>query len=398
MASDVKPRSSPRPRPAAQAPSLRVLICPDKFKGTLTAPEAAAAIARGWHRARPGDTLEPLPISDGGDGFGELLGRPLGAQENRAPIVDAAHRSRRAVWWWEPRSRTALIESARAIGLAMLPPGRFHPFELDTYGLGLLLRAAARRRPRRTLIGLGGSATNDGGFGLARALGWRAVDAAGRRLTRWTELEQLTRLIPPAQPPALGEVIVAVDVRNRLLGPRGCTRVYGPQKGLRPEEFPRAERCLRRLARAVAALQSGQPLLDRQPGAGAAGGLGFGLMAFAGARLEPGFELFARHVNLESRLAAADLVITGEGALDATSLDMGKGVGGVARWCRRAGKPCLALAGVVAARARAARWFAGVHALAPDLTTTDQARLHAARWLAELARRVASGPLPTAGT
>jgi glycerate kinase len=368
----------------------RVLICPDKFKGTLTATQAAGAIAQGWRRSRPADELELLPISDGGDGFGELLGWLHGARERVTRTVDAAHRPLEATWWWEPRSRTAIIESARIIGLAMLPPGRFHPCELDTFGLGEVLRAAARLRPRRTLVGVGGSATNDAGFGLARSLGWTFQDRAGKHLTRWTQLGDLERLVAPAKRCKLGDLIVAVDVRNRLLGVHGCTRVYGPQKSIRPEDIAPAERCLRRLARVVGHAWRSRPRPASLPGAGAAGGLGFGLVAFAGARIEPGFEFFARFVGLAKRIAAADLVITGEGALDETTLSMGKGVGGLARLCRRRRRPCLALGGVVQARERAERRFTGVHALAPDLTSIEDAKHRAAQWLAELARRVAA--------
>lgn len=376
-------------RTAAAERPRRVLICPDKFKGTLSATAAARAIARGWRASRPADTLDLLPISDGGDGFGELLGQLLEARACEVATRDAAHRPRRARWWWEPRRRLAIVESARVIGLARLPPGQFHPFDLDTFGLGAVLRAVARRRPRRTLVGLGGSATNDAGFGLARALGWRFFARDGRALTRWTELAELASVRPPRQRPAWGELLVAVDVRNRLLGPRGCTRIYGPQKGLRPEDLAPAERCLRRLAHVLG--RAGQRVAPAGlPGAGAAGGLGYGLMVFAGARLVPGFELFARLSRLGARVARADWVITGEGALDETTLAMGKGVGGVARLCRQKQRPCLALAGRVSDRARAARWFTAVHALTPDLTSPARARREAAKWLTELARRVAA--------
>jgi glycerate kinase len=373
-----------------RAVPLRVLICPDKFKGTLTAGDAAGAIAAGWRKARPADALELLPISDGGDGFGELLGRQLGAVERSVQTVDAAHRPVRACWWWEPKSRTAIIESARVIGLAMLPAGKFHPFQLDTFGLGKVLRAAAKLCPRRTLIGIGGSATNDGGFGLARALGWEFVGAAGEVLECWTRLEDLEAIVPPTRPPALGELIVAVDVRNRLLGARGCTRVYGPQKGIRPEDLQPAERCLRRLARIANRLRPVRSGFASLPGSGAAGGLGFGLVMFAGARVVSGFDLFAEQSGLSRRIAAADVVITGEGAIDQTTLAMGKGVGGVAKLCRRMRKPCLGMGGVVLERGRARRLFTEVHALAPDLTTPELARNHAGKWLRELARLVAA--------
>ena len=158
---------------------LHVLIIPDKFKGTLTAAAAAEAIARGWRKARPHDSLDLLPMSDGGDGFGEVTSALLRARVQRVKTVDAAHRPCVARWWWEPRTRTAIIESAAVIGLAMLPPRRFHPFQLDTLGLGAVVRAAREKGGRRCLMGIGGSATNDGGFGLARALGWEFLDRSG---------------------------------------------------------------------------------------------------------------------------------------------------------------------------------------------------------------------------
>lgn len=250
--------------------ALRVLIAPDKFKGTLAASEAADAIAIGWRKGRPGDTLDLLPITDGGDGFGAVMGRLMGAREQRVDTVDAANRPQVAGWWWEPSSRTAIIESARAIGLALLPARRFHPFGLDTFGLGALLKAAAGAGAKRCEVGIGGSATNDGGFGLARSLGWRFKNGRGAEITSWTELEGLEKLERPADGPRFEELAAAVDVENPLLGPVGCTRVYGPQKGLAAEEVDVAERCLAKLAATVAAkfgLDCGG-----EPGAGAGPG------------------------------------------------------------------------------------------------------------------------------
>jgi len=369
------------------AVALRVLIAPDKFKGTLSAAAAARAIARGWKRTRPGDCLELFPISDGGDGFGEVLGRLLGARRRRTRTVNAAGEPCRAPWWWAARSQTAVVESAGVVGLAMLPRGRFHPFALDTRGLGRVLRAVAARGARDCILGIGGSATNDGGFGLARALGWRFLDRTGRELERWTDLERLARLVPPLGPRLFRSLMVAVDVRNPLLGARGATRVYGPQKGLRRGDYPRAERCLRRLA-LVGRRFCGRALAA-QPGAGAAGGLGFGLALFLGARLAPGFELLAQRGALERRLRRTDLVITGEGAMDRSTL-MGKGVGELAVRCQQRGIPCLALAGTVVRSAELARRFTAVHALT-DVTSHAAAQTRAAFWLERLAQQAARG-------
>jgi glycerate kinase len=365
--------------------SLNVLIAPDKFKGTLSAGAAAAAIARGWGRTRPRDCLTLLPITDGGDGFGEVVGRLLGAGSETVRTVNAAGHRRRARWWLEPQSKTAVIESASVIGLAMLPPGRFHPFQLDTFGLGAVFDAAVANGARRCLVGIGGSATNDGGFGLARALGWQFLDRSGHSIDHWTGLGQLAKIRQPKPRPWFKELLVAVDVQNRLLGPRGATRVYGPQKGLRPRDFPLAERCLRRLAKLLKQELGRDYSVDA--GAGAAGGLGFGLLAFADATLEPGFGLFARLAGLERRLASADLVITGEGGLDDSTF-MGKGVGQIARQCRRLGIGCLGLAGVLSISAPKRRLFTRTLALT-EVTSLEQAKAEPGRWLAELAAAAA---------
>ncbi|MFM8360209.1 MAG: glycerate kinase, partial [Verrucomicrobiota bacterium] len=351
---------------------------------------AAGAIANGWWRNRPGDEVEILPMSDGGDGFGEILAALTGAAEQACPTTDAAHRPREARWWWQADLGLAIVEAAQVNGLALLPPGRFHPFELDTAGLGPVLQAVARAGARRCLVGVGGSATNDGGFGLARSLGWEFLDAQDRPLDRWPRLTQLARLVPP-EPLAPGcDWVVAVDVDNPLLGPDGCSRVYGPQKGLVVQQAPIAEAALAKMAEAVRT-ELGRDLAG-EPGAGAAGGLGFGLRAFLGARLESGFELFASLARLDDQIARADLVITGEGAIDRQSL-MGKGTGRVARRCRQLGKPCLGLAGTVDAAATAQPrepLFMGLHGITPGMTTPAEARQDAARWLERLAAQVSA--------
>ncbi len=330
---------------AVRLTPVRILIVPDKFKGTLPAHRVAAAIAAGWRRARPTDHLDCLPLSDGGDGFGPVLGELLSAKPRRVATLDAAHRPCRARWWWAEGAHTAIIETAQSNGLALLPQGTFHPFDLDTFGIGKLIQAALDAGAKTCLLGVGGSATNDGGFGLARARGWRFLDRAGTELLRWTDLHRLSRLEPPVLPPGQPGCrwVVATDVSNALLGPQGASRVYGPQKGLRPEDMAAAERSLRRLA-AVVRRQSGFD--SRAPGSGAAGGLGFGLQAFLGAERRLGFDIFAELAQLESRIRQADLVLTGEGGVDRSSL-MGKGVGQLLDLCARHGTPAMVLAGRV---------------------------------------------------
>ena len=367
--------------------SLKVLIVPDKFKGTLGAKDAAAAMARGWRKARPNDRIRQLPMSDGGDGFGEVISNVLDARVQHVTTLNAAHQKCRVKWWWQPKTRTAIIESARVIGLAQLPAGKFHPFELDSFGLAVVVSAAAAKGARHCVIGIGGSATNDGGFGLARALGWEFLDDNGVAIEQWTRLDTLARIRRPSRrTKGFAHLRVAVDVGNPLLGRSGATKVYGPQKGLRPEELQRAERCLRRLA-AVFEKQFGGKFAV-QPGAGAAGGLGFGLMAFLDAEAEAGFEFFAHASRLQSQLKWGDLVITAEGRMDRSTL-MGKGVGEIGRACQRLSVPCVGLCGEVQQRKRLADVFDGIHALT-DLTGVESARRDAGYWLEELSRRTAS--------
>jgi glycerate kinase len=220
---------------------------------------------------------------------------------------------------------------------------------------------------------------------LARALGWEFVDRKGELIERWTGLSRLERIRVPRRRRWFSAVVAVTDVQNLLLGQHGATRVYGPQKGLRPRDFALAERCLRRLARVVKR-QFGHDFA-RQPGAGAAGGLGFGLLAFLGAELAPGFDLFARQAALERRLRAADLVVTGEGAIDRSTL-MGKGVGQIAQRCRQLKIPCIALAGMVGADLGAGTGFTQARALT-ELTTAAQAKARPAYWLERLARQAA---------
>jgi glycerate kinase len=205
-------------------------------------------------------------------------------------------------------------------------------------------------------------------------------------LTRWTQLHGLAQIRPPDRPLAFEELVVAVDVQNLLLGPAGCTRVYGPQKGLRPEDFEFAERCLGQL---VGIFERELHLKCGEiPGSGAAGGLGYGLASFAGARLESGFGLFARCARLAEKLPGAHLVLTGEGAIDSSTL-MGKGVGELAAWCRQLQVPCIGLAGAVLAAQPDPPLFTKTYALTPDLVTREQAMAEAAIHLERLAAQVA---------
>lgn len=322
---------------------LHILIAPDKFKGTLTAQEAAHAIATGWRTARPADSLQLQPISDGGDGFGSLMAEALKANPIECQTVNAAGEPWTATFWMTPEG-TAVIESANCIGLALLPEEQRVPFKTDSRGLGYVLQNAATLNAKQIFVGVGGSATNDGGFGMAQALGWQFHDVHQQPLIHWPELGKLASLTP-SESNELPPVIVAVDVQNPLLGPEGCSRVYGPQKGLCAEDIPKAETALEQLAKICRNYSAEN--IAAIPGAGAAGGLGFGLKCFAHADIRPGFNLFMETTGLPSHLKEADVVITGEGAMDEQTM-MGKGVGELARLARQNNLPCIALAGSIA--------------------------------------------------
>ena len=366
--------------------SLRVLVIPDKFKGTFSASGVAEAIARGWKKVRPKDSLKILPMSDGGDGFGEVLSNILTGKPQTITTVNAAHQKITATWWWEPKSKTAIIESAKVIGLAMLPPKKFHPYQLDTFGLGKVIEAATGKGAKRCLIGIGGSATNDGGFGLARSVGWRFTDRDGVEITKWSDDRALFEIHPPHRTTRLPKIIVAVDVINPLCGTYGCSFVYGPQKGLSQIDAPIADQKLKRMA--TVAKRKLQLNFAKVPGAGAAGGLGYGLMTYLNAKPESGFDLFARHAHLEKEIHNADLVITGEGALDRQTF-MGKGVGQIALLCKKLKVPCLGIAGVVLDPEKGKGLFQQKRGIV-ELTSLENAKKRPAVFLEKLASDMAS--------
>ncbi len=327
---------------------MRVLIAPDKFRGTLTAAQAARAVATGWRRARPGDELMLVPMADGGEGTLDTLVEGLGGSTREAEVTGPLGAPVRARFGLAPGAAgpVAIVEMARASGLALVPEGRRDPLRTTTRGTGELIGLALRHEPARVFVCVGGSATNDGGVGMARALGGRFLDRGGNELPPGgaalldldrIDLRPLMRLVGPR----VGFVALT-DVDNQLCGPRGASLVYGPQKGATPEDAVLLDRALAHLA-AVVVRDLGIDLRDA-PGAGAAGGLGFGLMAFLGARLRPGVEVVMDAAGVRERIEQADLVVTGEGALDAQSLS-GKVVAGVLRAALEAGVPAAVVCG-----------------------------------------------------
>jgi glycerate kinase len=335
---------------------VRVLIVPDKFKGTRSAPEVARAIAAGVRRARPEAEVDLLPLADGGDGTVDALVAGIGGRIERVPVTGPLGDTVEAPLGWLDDGRV-VIEMAAASGLALVPPGSRAPLRATSRGTGeLIARVLERREGGATVIvGLGGSASTDGGTGAASALGWRFLDRRGRELAPGGgELRRLAAIDGSDVSPALasGGLVGASDVGNPLLGGRGAAHTFAPQKGASPHEVDLLEEGLTALARCIER-DLGIAVAERW-GAGACGGIGAGLIAFCGARLEAGFALVASVTGLEDAIASADIVITGEGHLDDQSLG-GKAPVGVARLARRAGVPCIAIAGVVSVDEQALR-------------------------------------------
>jgi glycerate kinase len=324
---------------------VKIAIAPNAFKGSLTAAEAAACIERGLRRALRGLSIVKLPMADGGDGTLPAIVAATGGQTVPWRVSDPLGRSIRSVFGVTGDGRTAVIEMALASGLALLKPSERNPMLTTSRGTGELIRAALDRRVREIVIGIGGSATNDGGMGLARALGARFLDGRNRELPDCGgALGRLARIDVSGLEARLKQtnISVACDVDNPLCGPRGAARVYGPQKGATPAMVKQLDAGLKRLA-AVMRDDLGVKVADL-PGAGAAGGLGAGLVGVLNARLRPGVDVVTHAIGLEGKLTGCDLVITGEGRLDGQTI-FGKAPAGVARIARKLGIPVIGICG-----------------------------------------------------
>lgn len=348
---------------------MKILIAPDKFKGSLTAPQAARAIRRGLEQALPDAVCRELPMADGGEGSAEALCAAAGGEWVTAPAHDALGRPVQAGYASLPDG-VAAINISEASGLWRLTLAERDPLRASTFGTGELMADARRRGARKLIVGLGGSATNDGGLGMGAALGWQFLDRDGETVEPVPlHLPAVARIRPP-EDGTFPETLVMCDVVNPLLGPRGATAIFGPQKGADERSMPLLETSLTHLA-GVVARELGRDLRD-VPGAGAAGGLGFGLLSFCGATLRSGFETVAEAVGLHDAIVESDLVVTGEGCLDGQTLE-GKGPAGIALLARRLGKPVIAFGGMVLEREALGRIFDGVFALKDDTMTVETA-------------------------
>ncbi|MBP1773856.1 MAG: glycerate kinase, partial [Holophagaceae bacterium] len=324
---------------------MRIIVAPDSFKGSVSALGVAEAMARGIHAVFPDADVLKVPIADGGEGTVEALVAATGGRlmhtDVRGPLGDPV----RAHWGISGDGTTAFLEMASASGLPLISKERRDPRVTSTFGTGELVKAALDAGLRKLVIGIGGSATNDGGAGMARALGVRFLDAEGRDLPDGgAALARLARVDLSDLDPRLVEtsILVACDVDNPLCGPRGASAIYGPQKGATPAMVEELDAALGVFA-AVAAAATGREVALR-PGAGAAGGLGAGLLFFTPASLRPGVAIVLETTGFEALVQTADLVLTGEGRTDFQTA-MGKAPVGVAAVARRHGVPVVCLSG-----------------------------------------------------
>ena len=357
---------------------MRVLVAPDCFTGTLSAGQAAEAIAEGWRHSAPDDDLTLLPLSDGGPGFLDILTRALGGATISVTVADPLGRPVPAAVLLvdEGGRRTAYVESAQACGLHLLAGAERNPMVTSTFGVGQLIEAAVAEGATRVVVGLGGSGTNDGGAGMLAALGAGdpgALAGGGAKLRDLADeaLHGLTRVRQRLQGI---ELVLATDVDSPLLGFHGASAVFGPQKGATPEMTQELESALGWLTEVVhKAGRPGRDLLtgkemrlDREPGAGAAGGLGYGLLLLGGRRVS-GVQAVLEAVGFDALVEVADLVVTGEGSFDWQSL-RGKVVAGVAEAALATATPAVVIAGqsLVGRRETMALGISGIYAVAEN--------------------------------
>jgi glycerate kinase len=402
---------------------MRALLAFDKFKDALSAPQACALAAGSLRARRPDWTLDLCPLTDGGEGFCEILttalggtfeahtvtgprGEPVVARLGFVPLALIPATARRLLDLPDSQlsalnsqlpldARVAVVEMAAASGLALLAPEARDPWLTSTTGTGELIRLAARPGVAAILLGLGGSATSDLGLGALAALGLNFVSATGELIdpptpSRWPEIARLDGKLPADLPP----LRIACDVANPLLGPNGAAAIYGPQKGLRPADLRRLDNEAARLALLLCTHSAKPDTLMDVPGAGAAGGISFGLMAAASAQLISGFDLVSAWLDLDSRLAAADLVLTGEGRFDASSLS-GKGPGALAARAAALGKPVHVFAGAITA---APVPGLALHAITPPATPLPAALRAAATNLTAAVDRTFDPASPSGST
>ena len=365
----------------------RVLIAPDSFKGTLSAAEAAEAMQRGILRGLPDAGTRLMPVSDGGEGFLDVILPGLHGNIMSAGVSGPLPGQRvTARWGLAEAGALAVIESASAAGLTLIAPGKRDPRVTTTFGLGELISGALGRGARRFLVGIGGTGTNDGGAGMASALGARFLDASRAPLPQGgAALERLSRIVLDDLDVRLRECsfTVATDVTNPLTGPSGASFVFGPQKGADRATAALLDRALSRYGEVLRATLGSD--IASLPGSGAAGGLGAALIAFCGAKLVPGIDLVLDAIGFDAALDQADLVMTGEGRIDSQTRS-GKALSGILRRAGAKGIPVLAVVGAAEGRESVftgTGGFAALAAIARGNTPVEDAMRDSARLLEE---------------
>jgi glycerate kinase len=326
---------------------VNILIAPDKFRGSLEAAQVCRAVEEGIFLAYPEAFVTSLPLADGGEGTSEILTRRAGGEKISVTVSDPLGRPVKSEYGVSKDGKTAFIEMAAASGLALLQPNERNPLLTSTFGTGELIKDALRRNVEKVILGIGGSATTDGGMGVAAALGYRFFDETGQQLSPNGQSLSLIHSIDKSDIDkrlAGTEIVVACDVTNPLYGPQGAAYIYGPQKGADPEMVGKLDEGLKTLTK-VASATFGKDV-SKEPGAGAAGGLGAGCMWFLNAVLKDGVSIVMEQSNISSLVGKADLVITGEGKVDEQTLS-GKVVKGLADLCGRYEVPLAVICGTL---------------------------------------------------
>jgi glycerate kinase len=378
--------------PPREIIGMKIVIAPDSFKESLTAPDVATQIEAGFRQIFPDAHYVKLPVADGGEGTVEAMVAATNGQTIRVPVTGPLGDKIEAFYGLSGDGQTAVIEMAAASGLMLLDPPRRNPLLTTTYGVGELIRAALDQGARRFIVGIGGSATNDGGAGMAQALGVRLLDRDGRDLGfGGTHLDKLTRIDMTGLDARLQDCVieVACDVDNPLIGPKGASAIFGPQKGATPEMVHQLDDNLAHYAAQIRA-ELGISVAEL-PGAGAAGGLGAAMHAFLRADLRPGVEIVMNAVGLDGAVADADLVITGEGRIDSQTVH-GKTPIGVARIAKRHGKPVVGIAGCLSADADVVHDYGidAIFSVIYQACTVEQALADAANNVRLAARNIAA--------
>lgn len=378
--------------PAGEESTMKIIVAPDSFKGSLSAKETAEAMQRGILQVVKNGEVVLMPMADGGEGFVDAMAAALNGQLTEVDTFDPLGRPITAAYALVDDGQTAIIETAAASGLTLLKRDERNPLKASTYGTGLLVRHAIERGCKTIYIGLGGSATNDGGIGLAQALGYRFIGESGHELDiNGRGLEKIAHIDASNRLGALDDVqvIAACDVDTRLCGEQGASAVFGPQKGATPEMVQFLDGVLRSLADAVKS-HLGFDMLTLA-GGGAAGGLGAGLAAFCGATLQNGIDLVLRACRFEEKLPGTDLILTGEGNTDEQTL-MGKVPFGIGKRAKQAHVPVVCLSGGLGKRYERVKeaGISAVFSIMPRPASLDEAMENAAEWIEEASREIIS--------